>query len=153
MLIGEKMYLIRSSANLSLFWPILLVSLAPNVKIEIEHLMEHFDLSRLVLTCTLSPVCLLLSLAQFWPDISDLEPRFNDLAQNNTNSFYSSVFLSWMSPLIWKGYKAPLEQNDLYHLPRKVHVDENVNKFQKAWNSYLANTLSGFFQTILKISL
>ena len=85
MLIGEKICLIRSSANLSLFWPFLTVALAPNIKIQIENLQEHFELSRFILTITLVPGCLLLSLLQFWPDISNLEPKYGNLAPNNTN--------------------------------------------------------------------
>ena len=83
MLFGEKVHLIRSSPNLSLFWPLLVISLLPNAKVEIEELMNGFDVSRLVLTITLVPVCLLLSLLQFWPDIGDLEPKYDDLAPHN----------------------------------------------------------------------
>ena len=102
MLIVEKIHFIRSSANLSLFWPLLSICLVPNVKIQIENLIEDFDTSRFVLVITLVPICLILSLFQLWPDISDLEPKYENLAPNNTNSFFSSVFLSWMDPLIWK---------------------------------------------------
>ena len=31
----------------------------------------------------------------------------------------------------------PLVQSDLYNLPRKVNVNENVEKFQREWNTYL----------------
>ena len=31
----------------------------------------------------------------------------------------------------------PLVQSDLYNLPRKVNVNENVDKFQREWNTYL----------------
>ena len=83
MLFGEKVYLIRSSPNLSLFWPLLVISLLPNAKVEIEELVNGFEVSRLVLTITLVPVCLLLSLLQFWPDIGDLEQKYDDLAPHN----------------------------------------------------------------------
>ena len=42
-----------------------------------------------------------------------------------------------MNPIIWKGYKEPLVQDDLFNLPRKINVDENVVKFQTEWKSYL----------------
>ena len=102
MLIAEKIHLIRSSANLSLFWPLLLVCLIPNTKVQVENLIEDFYTSRFVLIITLVPICFILTLLQFWPDIDDLEPKFDNLAPNNTNSFIFSVFLSWMNPLIWK---------------------------------------------------
>ena len=147
MLIGEKICTIRSSANLSLFWPLLLVSLAPNIKVQIESLRENFEVTNLILIITLVSACLMMSLLQFWPDTGNLEPKYNDLAPNNTNSFFSSVFLSWMNPLIWKGYKVPLTQNDLFELPRKINVNENVEKFQNSWNAYLASNQISFSRT------
>ena len=42
-----------------------------------------------------------------------------------------------MDPIIWKGFKRPLKQNDLFTLPSKVDVNENVKIFQKEWEDYL----------------
>ena len=44
-----------------------------------------------------------------------------------------------MNPLIWKGFKVPLTQNDLFNLPMKVNVNGNVDKFQNKWTNYLAS--------------
>ena len=38
----EKAFIIRSSIPLSLFWPLLTISCIPNVKVEIEMLLENF---------------------------------------------------------------------------------------------------------------
>lgn len=101
----EKTYMIRSSAPLSIFWPLLTVTILPNFKFEIENILERMDSSRIALTVTLLPLCILLSICQLWADVADLEPIEDEVAPNNTNSFYSSVFLSWLTPLIWKGYR------------------------------------------------
>lgn len=42
MMLAEKKYLIRSSAPLSLFWPLFLITCLPNFKVEIESLLEDF---------------------------------------------------------------------------------------------------------------
>ena len=136
MVLAEKIHLIRSSVALSFFWPLLTLSCIPNTKVEVELLLEDNQYDRLILTATFVPVCCLLSLLNLYPDINDLE-QSADLAPNNTNSFFSAVFLSWMTPLIWKGYKSPLSQKDLFNVPMKVNVDENVEKFQVQWNQYL----------------
>ena len=39
--------------------------------------------------------------------------------------------------IIWKGFRKPLTQSDLFNLPLKVNVNENVKKFQKEWDAYL----------------
>ena len=73
----------------------------------------------------------------FWSDTKDLVPLRENIAPNNQNSFFSSVFLCWMDPIIWKGFKRPLKQSDLFTLPSKVDVNENVKIFQKEWEDYL----------------
>ena len=98
------------------------------------------DYLRFVITLTLLPACTVLSLLNCWADVDDLEPinsSYDGTAPNNLNSFFSSVFLSWMNPIIWKGYKVPLSQKDLFALPTKVNVDFNVKTFQRHYHQYL----------------
>jgi ATP-binding cassette subfamily C (CFTR/MRP) protein 1 len=91
------------------------------------------------LTATLVPMTFLLWLLNVWADTADLEHP--EAAQNpspeNMNSFISSVFIFWMSPLIWLGYKRPLVQNDLFKVPTRVNVDDNVRIFEEQWLLYL----------------
>ena len=84
----------------------------------------------------------------FWADIDDLIPIKNgDIAPNNLNSFFSAVFFSWMNPIIWKGYKVPLSQNDLFTLPSKVDVDLNVQLFERNYEQYLRSNGIHFGQS------
>ena len=153
MLIAEKSYFMRSSIPLSIFWPLMTVATLPNFKVEIEALIDNFDFSRLVLTSTLLPSCILLSLANLWPDIGDLDTKDKKYAPNNTNSFLSSVFLSWLTPLIWKGYKSPLTQEDLYSIPRKIDIDDNVRMFLNEWNKHLSRSGIAFDRGTVKKSV
>ena len=155
MLFHEKKCLIRTSAPLSLFWPLLTIFYLPTMKLEIEIFQEDYfgetnqnntilikahnylDYVNFGLSSSFFGLGFLLSVMNFWPDIKDLVPLRENIAPNNQNSFFSSVFLSWMDPIIWKGFKRPLKQNDLFTLPSKVDVNENVKIFQKEWEDYL----------------
>ena len=155
MLFYEKKCLIRTSAPLSLFWPLLTIFYLPTMKLEIEIFQEDYfgatsqnntilikahnylDYVNFGLSSSFFVLCFLLSVMNFWPDTKDLVPLRKNIAPNNQNSFFSSVFLSWMDPIIWKGFKRPLKQNDLFTLPSKVDVNENVKIFQKEWEDYL----------------
>ena len=47
--------------------------------------------------------------------------------------------------IIWKGFRKPLTQSDLFNLPLKVDVNENVKKFQKEWDAYLKRNNITFY--------
>ena len=136
-LVLEKKCLIRSSPPLSIYWPLVLICYLPNLKHEIELLQDDFDWMRLIVTSTFFTFSLSMVILNLWADTSDLEPIKDKIAPNNTNSFFSSVFLTWMDGMIWKGFKKPLTQDDLFHMPAKVDVNENVECFEKEWKEYL----------------
>ena len=133
----EKKCLIRSSPPLSIYWPLVLICYLPNLKQEIELLQDEFEWMRLIGTSTFFTFSLSMVILNLWADKSDLEPIKENIAPNNTNSFFSSVFLTWMDGMIWKGFRKPLIQDDLFHMPEKVDVNENVKCFEKEWKDYL----------------
>ena len=105
------------------------------------------DTSRFVITLLLLPLSLALGCLNCWADIEDLEPLNSlDIAPNNLSSFMSAIFLSWLNPIIFKGYKAPLDEDDLTALPSKVDVKENVKSFQTHWREYLKSHKIQFSQ-------
>ncbi len=72
------------------------------------------DVARALLTATLMPMAVIMFVLNLKADVSDLQdPNADDPCCENLNSFASSVFLSWLTPLIWLGYKKPLVQADL----------------------------------------
>ena len=97
------------------------------------------DTSRFVITLLLLPASLALGCLNCWADTEDLETvdPMKKLAPNNFSSFISTIFLSWMNPIIYKGFKSPLNEDDLTALPTKVDVAENVKSFQYHYKQYL----------------
>ncbi len=94
---------------------------------------------------TLLPVTVIMLLLNIKADTADLkDPNEGDLCPENINSFASSLFLTWMDPLIWLGYKRPLVQADLPRMPTRVNVDENVRTFKNQWASYLVRNNISF---------
>ncbi|XP_065897571.1 ATP-binding cassette sub-family C member 4-like [Dysidea avara] len=55
----------------------------------------------------------------------------------------SKLFLSWLDPLIWIGYKRELKQDDLYATPKRTRSQILVKKFNKYWNNELQRAKRG----------
>ncbi|RDD46633.1 Multidrug resistance-associated protein 5 [Trichoplax sp. H2] len=53
-------------------------------------------------------------------------------------NFWQLLTLSWMTPLVWLGYKRPIEMEDLGHLPAVDSFDANINQFQILWDKEVA---------------
>ena len=43
----------------------------------------------------------------------------------------SSLLTSWLDPLIWKGYKRELKQEDLYVIPKEVESQILLKRFSR----------------------
>jgi ATP-binding cassette subfamily C (CFTR/MRP) protein 1 len=71
--------------------------------------------------------------------ISDTEPRFTSYKKSrdlNPNPFlkagiFSRIFFVWLIGLIYKGYKNPLEGNDVYELLPDQKANEVYGSFHK----------------------
>ncbi|KAJ2613508.1 Transporter of the ATP-binding cassette (ABC) [Coemansia sp. RSA 1365] len=53
-----------------------------------------------------------------------------------STSIAQLLFFSWMDPLIWLGYKRPLEPNDLYDLMPNDHAERVCTKWRNACSQY-----------------
>ncbi|KAJ2808490.1 Transporter of the ATP-binding cassette (ABC), partial [Coemansia guatemalensis] len=53
-----------------------------------------------------------------------------------TASVAQVLFFSWMDPMIWLGYKRPLEPNDLYDLMPNDHAERVCAKWRSACSRY-----------------
>lgn len=49
-------------------------------------------------------------------------------------SFLSRIVYAWFDPLTWKGYRKPLEHNDLWDLNREDTSRELIPLYLKYWN-------------------
>ena len=43
----------------------------------------------------------------------------------------SSFLISWLDPLIWRGYQRELRQEDLYVLPKEVESQSLLKQFNR----------------------
>ncbi|KAJ3206137.1 hypothetical protein HDU67_008363 [Dinochytrium kinnereticum] len=66
-------------------------------------------------------------------DVLDAGPSPYDRA-----SFLSRITFSWINPLILQGWRAPLEQRDLYRINAASTASSLVEKLQAAWNAELS---------------
>jgi len=48
-------------------------------------------------------------------------------------SFFSRITYSWLSPLFQQGARRPIEEGDIYDLPRVYGSKILYDKLQKAW--------------------
>ena len=57
------------------------------------------------------------------------------LSPENKNSFFSTIFISWLDATIWKGYRhGPLTLDMLSSNPDKINVEAAVKTFQHNWD-------------------
>ncbi|PIA19108.1 hypothetical protein COEREDRAFT_90472 [Coemansia reversa NRRL 1564] len=56
--------------------------------------------------------------------------------QDGSASIAQLLFFSWMDPLIWLGYKRPLEPNDLYDLMPNDHAEKVCAKWRNSCSQY-----------------
>lgn len=47
--------------------------------------------------------------------------------------FISSWFYDWLTPLVWKGFKKPIDTDDLYKLRDDICCDTLVKRFDELW--------------------
>ncbi|XP_065203949.1 multidrug resistance-associated protein 1-like [Planococcus citri] len=53
------------------------------------------------------------------------------------SSFLSQILFSWFEPLVWKGYKKSLDDDDLWSLDPSISTSCVVPKFEKLWKKSL----------------
>lgn len=62
----------------------------------------------------------------------------NEKSPEEKASFLSVITYSWLFGLLMKGYKKPLEMDDLYPLGSNLRADTVYSKFTENWNKLLA---------------
>lgn len=86
------------------------------------------------------PIVVILFLLNF---LVDAEPKFSEYAATvrpcpeQSASFPSRLFFAWFDSLAWKGFKKPLETNDLWSMNPEDMAHEIVPRFDKYWNAKL----------------
>jgi len=77
---------------------------------------DSSDVEKVILTATFYPTIFLMVLLNIFADKSDLKAKEGiKTAPENEGSFLSSVMMSWLDAIVWKGYKhGPLTQVSFY---------------------------------------
>ena len=52
-------------------------------------------------------------------------------------SFPNRLFFTWLTPLIWKGYRKPVEQTDLFDLTEENTSEHVVHIWNQNWEKSL----------------
>lgn len=63
----------------------------------------------------------------------ELEEPFNECPEERAG-FFSSIFYSWMGPLISKGYSKPLQESDIWSLSQRDQAEYLFPKFEREWS-------------------
>ncbi|XP_065205454.1 multidrug resistance-associated protein 1-like [Planococcus citri] len=61
-------------------------------------------------------------------------PLDENACPENGSSVLSQLLFAWFDPLTWKGYKKPLENEDLWSINYTLSSASVVRKFEKHWN-------------------
>lgn len=68
---------------------------------------------------------------------NDMYNTFQRPCPKDGSSFLSRIFFSWFDPLVWKGFKKPLEANDLWNVRHEDSAREVARLFHKHWEQSL----------------
>eukprot|EP00884_Botryococcus_braunii_P007542 jgi/Botrbrau1/1678/Bobra.116_2s0022.1 len=64
------------------------------------------------------------------------EAAQGDLCPECTANIFSFTTFSWISPLLSKGYRQPLQVEDIWELPPGDRVEEGLPQFESAWQQH-----------------
>src|SRR4051812_28271781 len=59
------------------------------------------------------------------------------LARSRLRMAFEGVFFAWLTPLLLRGYKKPLQQGDLYEIEDRFIVENTYAQFLKEWRQEL----------------
>ena len=144
--IYERRKRCKSSLVQSLFWPLLLIGYVP----QILHLVQAFEETKTSITLAEIFVFIFifgLTTLNLFADLSGIDLQARNVAPKQLASYASSLIFGWLEPLVIKGYRSPLVQNDLPIAPDSVDVTANVEAFMKNWTDYQHSQKVDFSQT------
>ncbi|XP_069503213.1 multidrug resistance-associated protein 1-like isoform X2 [Ambystoma mexicanum] len=155
----ERIQGIQSSCVLLLYWLFSLLCAALQLRSKILHAL-HEDSSPDVLRSIVFFAYCFLVLVQFLLSIvNDQLPLFADIKSalnpcpEAHSSFLSQITFNWFTGIMMKGYKHPLEEEDIWALRSSDTAEETISEFsrqfQRSWDrtkQIEARTLTAFGQ-------
>ncbi|XP_065205458.1 multidrug resistance-associated protein 1-like [Planococcus citri] len=133
----------RSSAVLFLFSLLLALFGAPQCRTEfrqkwfMEGKLETMEfVSYVIYYISIVVVFVLNCFADSRPRILP-RPFDKNECPRSQSSFLSQILFAWFEPLVWKGYRKSLEDEDLWNLDPSISTAYVVPKFEKQWKKSL----------------
>ncbi|XP_046739583.1 multidrug resistance-associated protein 1 isoform X11 [Diprion similis] len=137
LLLYNRKYGMRTSGLLFLFWFFLALCGAVQYRSLIRGYTQSTEVTYSYVSYMIYyPVVLALFLLHFFVDG---EPRFSEYppverpCPETNSSFPSKILFTWFDPMAWKGFKKPLETDDLWAMNPEDTAAEIVPKFDKYW--------------------
>ena len=122
----EKSHRITSSLVMTIFWPIYLLAMIP----ELLHVIYYFnqlDLLEVVSILSSFGITIVLIVVNCFSDITGLElENCQKEPPKDLSSFVSGLVFGWFEPIVVNGYRKILRQKDLPAAPDYLDVSENV---------------------------
>nr|XP_046475194.1 multidrug resistance-associated protein 1 isoform X8 [Neodiprion pinetum] len=144
LLLYNRKYGMRTSGLLFLFWFLLASCGAVQYRSIIRGHNQSTEVTYSYVSYMIYyPVVLVLFLLHFFVDG---EPRFSEYppverpCPETNSSFPSKILFTWFDPMAWKGFKKPLETDDLWAMNPEDTAAEIVPKFDKYWMETLRKT-------------
>jgi ATP-binding cassette subfamily C (CFTR/MRP) protein 2 len=139
LLIFEKVNQVRSSLPMTIYWPLLFLATLPSLLDSLQNLdsnSQSFNCQIASMALAL-PIILGLCVLNLFADLSGLDLKDQEVAPLHLASHFSFLFFGWFENLVFKGYKKPLTQKDLPHVPDFLKVRGNVDTFMQNWDYHI----------------
>ncbi|XP_069939628.1 multidrug resistance-associated protein 1 isoform X5 [Cherax quadricarinatus] len=138
----EKKRGIQSSGYLFIFWLLLMVCAIPEFRTSIilYDKSDNPDALKFGLYMVYFPLTVVMMFLNCFGDATPQYvsfPRGEKPSPENNASFFSRITFAWVDPMIWKGYRKPLVQADMWDLTQENASRKTVEKWDKNWKKTL----------------
>ncbi|GAB0099313.1 multidrug resistance-associated protein 1 [Sergentomyia squamirostris] len=151
LLFYNKKHGLQTSGLLWLFWFFLMLFSIPQCRSEVRHSnmrnslgiedswAQYQYVSFMIFFTFTCEMFLLNCFADKEPLVTTYEKDEKPCPELSA-SFLSRMFFAWFDPLAWRGFRKPLENEDLWNMKPEDTAGEVMPLFAKYWNKTLAKT-------------
>ncbi|XP_037050766.1 multidrug resistance-associated protein 1-like isoform X2 [Bradysia coprophila] len=144
----NKRYGRQTSGVLFFFWLFLLLFSIPQCRSEIRRRGEEikstwdeYNFVSFMIFFTITTIELFLNCLADEEPLESKYPRTQNSCPEMSCNFVSKLLFAWFDKMAWKGYKAPLKQDDLWDLKPEDTTTEIISVFTKHWNTALESSI------------
>ncbi|KAK7082098.1 Canalicular multispecific organic anion transporter 1 [Halocaridina rubra] len=140
----EKKRGIQSSGYLFLFWLMLVLCSIPEYRtwfINISDDPDSTDTVGFVLYMIYFPLIVVMLVLNCFADATPEYVHFSRGERpcpETSASYFSRIMFAWLDPLIWRGYRQPLEQKNLWNLSYENASHYVVSVWDNHYKKYMA---------------